>query len=318
MDLEGASTSVPDTAGLRVAVLGPGGVGGLLAGLLARGGARVTCLAGRETASVLSERGVAVRSAVFGDFVAPVHAAERLTEPVDVCLVTVKATHLESAVARVPPDVLGDGLLVPLLNGVEHMTLLRERYPRAAVIAGTIRVESTRVAPGEVRHDSPIAAVELAASAELLPRVESLAAVLRLLGLQVRVTDDEAAALWSKLAFLAPFALLSTHEGAPLGVVRDRRRAELAAVVAEVSTVARAEGASIDDRGVIDVFDRLPTTMQSSMQRDAAAGRPTELEAIGGAVLRRAARHGIALPVTERLVGELRARQSAHARSAPR
>ncbi|MFD2091463.1 ketopantoate reductase family protein [Blastococcus deserti] len=318
MDPERSSTSMPDTAGLRVAVLGPGGVGGLLAGLLARGGADVTCLAGRETASLLDEQGVAVRSALFGDFVAAVHAAERLTEPVDVCLVTVKATQLEAAVARLPADVLGDALLVPLLNGVEHMTLLRERYPRAAVIAGAIRVESTRVAPGEIRHDSPFVAVELAPPAELSPRGEGLAAVLRHLGLQVSVTHDEAAALWGKLAFLAPFALLSTHEAAPLGVVRDRRRAELAAVVAEVSAVARAEGVSIDDRGLIDVFDRLPPTMQSSMQRDAAAGRPTELEAIGGAVLRRAARHGIALPVTERLVGELRARQSADVRSAPR
>src|SRR3954447_22873847 len=115
-------------AAQRIAVLGPGGVGGLLAGLLAWDGADVTCLAGPGTAAVLAERGVRVSSAQFGDFAVPVRAAVRLAEPVDARLVTVKATALEAALERLPADVLGGALLVPFLNGVEHMTVLRGRY----------------------------------------------------------------------------------------------------------------------------------------------------------------------------------------------
>ncbi|MGY1617924.1 ketopantoate reductase family protein [Geodermatophilus sp. SYSU D00691] len=290
-----------------VAVLGPGGVGGLLAAALARRGTAVTCLAGASTVAALAERGIAVRSGLLGDFAVPVAAAERLADPVDACLVTVKATQLDAALDRVPADVLGGALLVPFLNGVEHMAVLRERYPGAAVMAGTIRVEASRVAPGEVRHDSPFVRVELAPAAALRGRAEELAADLRAAGVDTTVVDDERAALWGKLAFLAPFALLTTHEAAPVGVVRDRRPDDVAAVVGEVAAVARAEGVPVDPDGIVGFFAGLPAGMRSSMQRDAEAGRPLELEAIGGAVLRAAARHGVAVPRTERLVGELRA-----------
>ncbi|WP_219419885.1 ketopantoate reductase family protein [Pseudonocardia nigra] len=295
-------------ASLRVAVLGPGGVGGLLAGLLARAGATVTCLAGADTAAVLNRQGLRIDSGRFGSFTVPVRAAGRLAEPVDVCLVTVKATQLDTAAQRVPADVLGGALVVPLLNGVEHVALLRQWYPGAAVVAGTIRVESSRVAPAEIRHDSPFASIELAAGHELRDRVEQLAHVLQQAGLDVRVTEDEGAILWGKLNFLAPLALLTTDEDAPAGVVRERRREDLVAVIAEVAAVARAEGAPADEHGVLEFFDQVPASMQSSMQRDAAAGRPTELEAIGGAVVRSGATHGIPVPVTTHLVEQLRAR----------
>ena len=154
-DVESASVG-------RFAVLGPGGVGGLLAALLARGGASVTCLAGPSTTQAIATSGIRVESARFGDFVAPVTAAERLSEPVDVCLVTVKATQLVGALDRLPPDVVGSALIVPLLNGVEHVELLRQHYPDATVVAATIRVESSRTAPGVIRHDSPFVNVELA------------------------------------------------------------------------------------------------------------------------------------------------------------
>ncbi|MCA1656166.1 MAG: 2-dehydropantoate 2-reductase [Actinobacteria bacterium] len=297
-----------ELAGLRVAVLGPGGVGGLLGGLLARAGATVTCLAGAATATALTEVGLRISSGRFGDFTVPVRAAERLSEPVDVCLVTVKATQLDTALQRVPPDVLGGALVVPLLNGVEHVALLRQRYPEAAVVAATIRVESTRVAPAQIRHDSPFASIELAAGQQQHERVEQLAHALRQTGLDVRVTEDEGAILWGKLNFLAPLALLTTDEDAPAGMVRERRREDLIAVIAEVAAVARAEGAPADEHGVLEFFDQIPASMQSSMQRDAAADRPTELEAIGGAVVRTAATHGIPVPVTARLVEQLRAR----------
>lgn len=288
---------------LRIAVLGPGGVGGLLAAVLAGAGHDVVCLAGAGTVEVLLARGIRVTSARFGDRHQAVTAAERLDHPVDVCLVAVKATQLAQALDRVPPAVLGTGLLVPLLNGVEHLPVLRDRYPAATVTAATIRVESTRTAPGEIRHDSAFASLELAGA----PGVERLAGALREAGLDVRVRDDEAAVLWDKLAFLAPLALLTTHAGRPVGAVREERRADLLALVDEAGAVARAEGGTGDTRAVLAAFDALPATMRSSMQRDAEAGRPLELDALGGAVLRAAQRHGLQTPVTARLVAELAA-----------
>jgi 2-dehydropantoate 2-reductase len=170
--------------------------------------------------------------------------------------------------------------------------------------------ESARVAAGRIEHTSPFSWIEVASDATPPERVDALAAQLRQAGLDVTVRDDETALLWDKLAFLAPLALLTTHAGAPAGVVRDERRADLETVIGEVAAVAEAAGAQVDPTTILGMFDRVPAGMKSSMQRDAEANRPTELDAIGGAVLRAARRHGIDTPVTGRLVDELRARET--------
>jgi 2-dehydropantoate 2-reductase len=287
------------------AVVGPGGVGGLLGAVLARAGHPVVYVAKPDTAMALNSGGLSVRSAQFGEFRVPARAAPRLAGPVDVCLVAVKATSLDTALAGVPAEALGDGLVLPLLNGVEHMTTLRTRFLAAHVVAGAIRVESTRVAAGRIEHTSPFSSIEVASDTAPRERVDALAAQLRQAGLDVTVRDDEASLLWDKLAFLAPLALLTTYADAPAGVVGDELRADLEAVIDEVAAVAAAVGARVDPAAVLGMFDRVPAGMKSSMQRDAEANRPTELDAIGGAVLRAARRHGIDTPVTARIVDEL-------------
>ncbi|MGW2371609.1 ketopantoate reductase family protein [Kitasatospora sp. NPDC001683] len=287
------------TTPLTIAVLGPGGVGGLIGGLLARDGHRVICLAGEPTAAVLARDGLHVHSTQFGEFTARVEAATELREPVDAAFVTVKETALAAALDRMPPQALGSGIVVPLLNGLDHMALLRERYPAGQVVAGTIRVEATRTAPGRIEHTSPFAAVELAAP------VEEFAEQLRHTGLDVTLREDETAMLWSKLSFLAPFALLTTRHADGIGVVRTEHRGELLAVLDEITAVAEAVGAPADVRTLLAAFDRIPGTMKSSMQRDVEAGRATELDAIGGAVLRAAAAHSVPTPTITRLVREL-------------
>jgi 2-dehydropantoate 2-reductase len=288
-----------------VAVLGPGGVGGLLAALLARAGHRVICLAGQETARTLRTDGIRVRSGQFGDFTARVEADTELREPVAACLVAVKHTSLAAALARVPAGALGDGLLVPLLNGVEHPAVLRARYGTDRVAPAVIRVESTRVAPGVVEHGSPFAEIDLAGDPVPRARLDALAATLAAAGPATRVLDDEAAALWAKMSFLAPFALLTTRHGLPLGDIRTRHRDELTALVKETAAISGACGGPADPAGALARYDAFAPGMKSSMQRYAVAGRALELDAIGGALLRAAERHGVPAPATARVVREL-------------
>jgi 2-dehydropantoate 2-reductase len=289
-----------------VAVLGPGGVGGLLAALLSRAGVEVTCLAGENTAQVLRTRGIRVRSATFGEFTAPVDADTELRAPVDAVLIAVKHTALDAALARVPAPALGDDtLLVPLLNGVEHPAALRAHHRPDRVAPGVIRVESTRVAPAVIEHGSAFAEIDLTGDAVPRPRLDALARTLTSAGPTVRVLPDETAALWAKMSFLAPFALLTTRHALPLGEVRTRHREELAALVEETAAVSTACGAPVDPAAALARYDAFAPAMKSSMQRDAEAGRPLELDAIGGALLRAADRHGVPAPVTARLVAEL-------------
>ncbi|QIS12716.1 ketopantoate reductase family protein [Nocardia arthritidis] len=286
-----------------VAVLGPGGVGGLLAALLSRAGHRVICLGGPRTVDALGESGIRVRSNQFGNFTARVEAATVLSESVDLCLVTVKHTALDAALDRVPPERLRDGRILPLLNGIEHIDLLRARYGVGQVVPAIIRVESTRTTPGTIEHNSPFVEIDMAAAVpeDLAP----LAAQLIAAGVNTRVMPDEHAVLWDKLALLAPLALLTTRYRIPFGGIRSERLPELRTLVEEIATVSRAHGATVEAADVLARYEIFPANTKSSMQRDAEAGRPTELDAIGGAIVRAADRRGLPVPLTRQLVEEL-------------
>jgi 2-dehydropantoate 2-reductase len=248
---------------------------------------------------------VRLESGRYGTFDVTVRTAQRLSEPVDAVLVTVKATQLDEAIERVPPEVLGESLVVPFLNGLDHVERLRRDYPASSVVAGTIRIEAAKVSTGLFRHTSPFAAIELAPSAENRDRVERLAAALAAAGITVKQREDERAMLWDKFAVLEPMALLTTHERAPIGVPRKTRRDDLVGLVSEVVAVGAADGVRLDRDTILKFIDSVPDAMESSMQRDQAAGRPLELDALGGALLRRAEKYGIDAPFTRRILDDL-------------
>lgn len=277
-----------------VAILGAGGVGGLLGALLSRAGHRVLVLAREESALTLATDGILVRSRQFGDFAAAVDVAPYLRDTVDAVLVTVKATVLDEALSRVPAKALGGAAVVPFLNGIEHAATLRRRYPPRQVVPATIQVESTRIAPGQIVHGSAFANIEIAGPDAA--RVEALAAMFRGAGLSATVAEDETVMLWRKLAFLAPFAALTTRHRAPADVIVTEHADELAAVAREVAAVAAAAGCAADAEATIAALGRFAPGAKSSMLRDAEAGRPLELDAILGAVLRAADAHGIPTP----------------------
>jgi 2-dehydropantoate 2-reductase len=285
------------------AILGAGGLGGFIGGALARAGWPVMLIV-RADARAQQPDTLNVSSKVLGDFETPVRVSVELDQPVDAIWITVKATQLEAALQAVPPERVGDALIVPLLNGIDHVAFLRARYPAEQVIAGTIRIEAERVAPGIIRQLSPFADMRLAASPEQAPRVHELAAEVQEAGLTSEVVGDEASLLWGKLAFLAPLALTTTAKGAPLGAVRDDPvwRKRLEASLSEACAVGAAEGARLNGAALLTLVRGAPEGMRTSMQKDVAAGRPPELDAIGGAIVRRGRAHGIETPVIEELV----------------
>ncbi len=278
-------------------MLGAGGVGGLLAALLARAGDSVVIL--HEHAP----NEIRVESERFGTFSATVGSAAQLTAPVDAVLIAVKATHLDEALRRVPASALGEAVVIPFLNGLEHIERLRLVYG-ASVKPATIAVESTRVRPGVIHQTSPFTLVQMTGPQAVADHFQAT-------GIDVRVRDDELQMLWDKFSVLAPMALLTTQARANVGVIRVRRREDIVALIDEFATVAAAEGAVVDRVKVLGFVDAVPESFETSMQRDQAAGRPTEVDALGGALLRRAGRAGIAVPVTRRLVEEIQAREAA-------
>jgi 2-dehydropantoate 2-reductase len=297
-----------------IAVLGPGAVGGFIGAALARANIDVLIVARESTATLIDAEGISVTSVRLGEFVARPRAAPRLTETgVDVLIVATKATGLPDALDRVDTQ---PRIVVPLLNGLDHMALLRARFAEASVAAGTIRIESDRPAPGRIVQTSPSLRVELASDrAEPTPALERLAATLRAAEVPVEIGRSEAQILWSKLVRLTALACTTSASNRTIGFIRSDAewRAALVGCIEEAAAVANADGAPIDPAVPLGELDEAHAGLGSSMQRDIAAGREPELDAIAGSVLRAAGRHGLDCPTISRLAAAIERRITAPA-----
>jgi 2-dehydropantoate 2-reductase len=291
-----------------IAVLGPGGVGGFVAAAMARSGADVMVVAREETAAAIAGRGISVDSAVLGCFTTRVRSEHRLSHAVDCLIVATKAPGLAGALDRVQSS---PGLVVPLMNGIEHMERLQARFGRSSVAAGVIRIESDRRAPGEIVQTSPSARVDLASDQpELDVALAELGATLQTAGIEVRTAAGERQVLWSKLARLNALALTTSASDRPIGFVRadPRWRSALQGAIVETVAVANADGARLQAGDTLAELEQAHAELGSSMQRDIALGREPELDAIAGAVLRAGARHGLRCPTVQWLAERVAAR----------
>ena len=279
-----------------------------MGGALARNGAEVVLLLRPETLARHPAR-LRVESVVLGNFEADVATASALDREVDVLWVTPKAPQLVAALELAPPERVGDAVAVPLMNGVDHVAVLRDRYRR--VLVGAIRVESERAESGLVRQKTSFARVDLAPG----PRRDEIAGELRAAGLDVSLASDEKTVLWEKLAFLAPLALTTTALGESVGAVQadpewSRRLMECHG---EVVSAGAADGAALDEARLRAALEAFGGEVRTSMQKDFDAGRPLELDAIAGPVVRGGRRHEIATPATDDLVGRVEARLASRA-----
>jgi 2-dehydropantoate 2-reductase len=291
-----------------IAVLGPGGVGGFIAAALARDGQGVTVVARESTAARIRENGIEVRSVVLGDFTTRPAASATLEAPASVLIVATKAIGLSDALQRIHAD---PGLVVPLLNGLDHMVLLRRRFDPDTVAAGSIRIEADRPAPAQIVQTSKFLRIDLAADRPApRARLDALAPLLSHAGIPTRLEHSEAQALWSKLVRLNALACTTSASDRQIGFIRSdpEWRAKLVSCITEAAAVANADGAQIDPSTSIAELDDAHEGLGSSMQRDIAAGREPELDAIAGAVLRAAARHGLRCPTIASLAAQIAAR----------
>lgn len=289
---------------MRHAILGAGGIGGFIGAVLGHGGHAVTLLLRRESLAAHPDA-LTLRSPL-GAVSTPVARATALAEEVDILWVAVKAPQLEAALDAVPEPGRAR-MVVPLLNGIDHVALLRSRCGDDRVVPATIAGEMERTALGQIDHRSPFArlAFPSAAEAGLAPVVRTLTAF----GCTCAFLPDEATLLWRKLVLLAPIALTTSAAGMTVGEVRDDAawRARLEGMVREACAVAAASGADVDPATTLQTLLAFPGALRSSMSKDVAAGRPPELDAIAGPILRGGRRLGIPVPLTAELEGTLRA-----------
>ena len=289
---------------MRIVVFGTGGVGGFFGGRLARAGEAVTFIARGEHLRAMKATGLRVDSSE-GDFViSPAKATDDVSEvgETDLVILGVKAWQVPEGARAIKPLVGSNTTVLPLQNGVEAVPQLVHALGAERVIGGLCRIVSFVVGPGHIRHAgfSPSIVIgEL--DNQRTDRIVSIEQVFKRAGLEITIAPDIQVALWIKFLFIASFSGVGAMANAPAGVIRNdpKWRGQMLNAMEEIHALAHARGINLPPdsiKTVMAAVDALPEDATSSMQRDIASGRPSELDAQNGAVVRMARESGIEVP----------------------
>jgi len=302
---------------MHIAVVGAGAVGGFYGARLARAGERVSVIARGAHLRAIRDRGLLVWSPL-GDHVVRLEAEsdpERVG-PVDLVVLAVK-TYANPQVLPLLPALCGpDTAVLTLQNGVASADALADAVGTGRVLAGTTYIATAIIAPGLIQqtgvHRRVILGEAFGDRREVSPRVARIAATLAGADIQAEAVADGRVPVWEKLVYLATFAAFTGVSRQPAGAIwRDPiGRDAFLAVAAEVEAVARAEGVAIASDvldQMVEYLDVLPPTTRSSLLIDLQRGKPTEVEALQGEVVRRGRALGVPTPGMTALYAALRA-----------
>ena len=302
---------------MRFAVLGSGAVGGYFGARLARAGQDVTFIARGAHRDAIRERGLEIRSAALGGFVAqaPAESDTARVGPVDVVVVAVKAYDNDTAYPMIAPLLGPDTVVLTLQNGVDNVDQLAGLVGPERVLGGTTYVATALEAPGMIVQTGVHRSIifgEVFGARGLTPRVQAIAGVMAPADIQVRAVPDARTPLWDKFVYLVPFSGFTGAARLPIGFLwqHPQIRDMYYAAAREVAAIAAAEGVTLSaDRfeTLQQYMDTIPASTRSSLLIDLEQGKRIEVEALQGAAMRRAAKHGVTVPIVSTLYAVLKA-----------
>lgn len=289
---------------MRIAIVGLGGVGGYFGGRLTQTHHETIFIARGAHLQAIREHGLYVTSD-GGDFIAhPTLATDDAGQVgvVDVVVLATKAWQVADVLPILSPLVGEQTSIVPLLNGVEPLMTLSERFGAERVLGGFCRVLSHRPRPGHISQGGTPPFIALGEQdGTPSERVETLRQLFESASITVQSPDNILGAMWQKLLFIASFGGVGAVTRHTAGVIRTlpETRTLLEEAMREVQTVAEARDIPMRPDAVtfaLSQVDRLPHDGMASMQRDILNGNPSELEAQNGAVVRLGAQAGVPTP----------------------
>ena len=302
---------------MKIGVMGTGGLGGYFGGRLAQAGVDVAFVARGAHLAAIRERGLSIRSSALGDFIVTARAEEDTTRigPVDVVVVAVKTYDNATALPLIAPMLGSDSAVLTIQNGVDSAQDVAQVVGQPAVIAGATYVATALAAPGVIEqtgtHRRIVFGEVFGELPRLSARVRAIHDALSSADIQSECVDDGRVPIWEKFIFLVTLAGFTGAARLPIGPLwaDPSIRAQFLDGCREVERVARAEGVPV--RG--DVIDRIntyvsaiPGSMRSSLLIDLSQGKRIEVEALQGAIVRRAAKAGIQVPIMSTLYAVLK------------
>lgn len=296
---------------MRIAVIGAGGIGLYLTKRLLDAGhdvflrVRQSALADWESAQLRVERESAPPEAVAVARVFSDPADPALAGSIDLAIIATKAWQVREVAAELPGLLAPNGRVLTTQNGVDAPTVVADFLPADLVLGGAMVVIAERIGRATVRLIGAEATLRLGApnGREANPADARVLAALAGAGIETSWTRHLGATLWQKLALVASYGGVGALSGATVGETREHpaTRNLVERAMAEVFAIARADGAALGPRELAEIRDTYlhgfsPGTT-ASLQRDLAAGRPSELDDQSGAIVRHAERLGLDAPI---------------------
>ena len=295
---------------MRIAIMGAGGVGGCLGGLLGKAGNDVWLIVRGEHLEAIRANGLKlVRPDT--EFVVHVNATDNPAEvgPVDLVLFTVKTYQNRHVITTLKPLMGHQTSVITLQNGVESHEQLGAVLGPSNILPGAYWASSHILSPGVIGEDVPaqISFGEIDDTDSL--RSPDIRKVFRDAGIETEISLDPLQVLWEKFIVLSALAgITSAAQTRPKELLKyPDARTMFCNAMEESLAVGLAKGINLPDNLVQDslkYIESLPD-FQNSMHGDYEAGRPTELEALSGAVIRLGKQIGVKTPVHEFLYSVL-------------
>jgi 2-dehydropantoate 2-reductase len=300
---------------MRIAVYGCGGVGAYFGGRLAQIGQDVTFIARNESLTALRSQGLKVGS-IAGDFI--IDKVKVTNKPADVGIVDyvlccVKAWQVTTAARAMQPMVGPDTLVIPLQNGIEAPSQLAAILGPAHALGGLCAIVAFQASPGHIKHSGGNPLIRFGhLDNRPDPRVNTLSEVFNhCIGVKSSIPENVMTAMWQKFMLITPWSGLGAVSRAPLGVLLEQpeTRELLTEATDEVYRLGIARGVILPADSVdktMATLHGLPANSTTSMQRDLVRGRPSELDAQCGAVVRLAYEIGFDAPINRFFLYSLR------------
>lgn len=299
---------------MKIAIYGTGGVGGYFGARLAQGGEDVIFIARGEHLRAIQTSGLRVDS-LNGDFVVnPAKATDDVSEigPVDQVIIGVKAWQVPDAALAIRPLLGLNTTVLPLQNGVDAVPQLTAQLGSAVVIGGLCKIVSFVVAPGHIRHAGFAPSIVIGElDNQRTDRIVEIEKTFNDAAIETAIAANIHVALWMKFLFIASFSGVGAITNASAGIIRTDPdlRGQMLQAMKEIYELSHARNIKLPPDSIetaMAAVNALPEDATSSMQRDIAAGKPSELESQNGAVVRMARESGIDVPTHEFIYAKLK------------
>ena len=285
---------------LKVGIVGPGGIGGLLAILLSNKNTKVICNNSKIDNKKFNFK---LQSKIYGNKIKKIEFSNKKLKFFDIIFISVKYQNLKKAIEKI--DTKTNKIIVPLLNGLSHIDILKKKFAQKIVVANIGKTIAYKTKRNLVIHESknyPEINISLENKTKL-KEINFLIKTLKNIKIKVNTDNLDNKVIWTKLIRINTLSAVTALHNSNLGEIRNSnyKKEQLNSILKETILVAKAKGLKFKLKDIMKEIDSFPDTLITSMQRDIANNKKSEIESILGGVLYEAKKENLILKINKKV-----------------